>query len=239
MELWLYQKDIFAPDAKITHASNDSATTEQKQGTHYWGIVKDHLEDSIAAISFIDNEINGLIELADHQYVLGKMDNSDLEVFYRDDSLQITPDINFQTPLTPETANISSNDTIDAASNEVKCVMLYIEISYDIYQTFGIKTDAWVASVWSQVLLVFANEDLTVKIKTLKIWDVPDPYPHVETYDFSGTETKLLAFGQRLAGDFDGDIAHLMGFNGNGGSAFVDVLCNRNSGYAYSGVYPT
>ena len=66
MELWLYQTDIFAPDAKIIHASNDSTTTEEKQGTHYWGIVKDHLEDSIAAISFLDNEINGLIELDDH-----------------------------------------------------------------------------------------------------------------------------------------------------------------------------
>ena len=167
------------------------------------------------------------------------MENSDLEVFYRDDSLQISPDINFETPLTPDTANMSSNDTIDTASNEVKCVMLYIEISHDIYQTFGDKTDAWVASVWSQVLLLFANEELTAKIKTLKIWDIQDPYPIVESDDFSGTETKLLAFGQRLAGQFDGDIAHLMGFNGNGGSAFVDVLCNKDSGYAYSGVYPT
>ena len=120
--------------------------------------------------------------------------------------------------------------------------MLYVEISHDIYQTFGESTQEWVSSIWSAVFLLFANEDLTVKIKTLKIWDTPDPYPEIESkgnHDFSDTDVKLIAFGRNLGGEFEGDIAHLMGFHGAGGSAFVDVLCNKLSGYAYSGVYAT
>lgn len=70
-------------------------------------------------------------------------------------------------------------------------------------------------------------------IKSLKIWDTEDPYIG------SSAGARLTNFRNGLSGDYDGDLAHLMGFGGGGGVAYLDVLCNKYYGVGYSGVSST
>jgi hypothetical protein len=67
-------------------------------------------------------------------------------------------------------------------------------------------------------------------IKTLKIWDVEDPYGRGSSVD------KLYAFQDNLAGVYDGDLAHLIGYEGGGGVAWLNVICSSSYGFAYSGI---
>jgi hypothetical protein len=80
------------------------------------------------------------------------------------------------------------------------------------------------------VFILYKNEGIDMAIKTLKIWDVEDPYTSRNTVG------KLYAFRDTLNGEYDGDIAHLMGYEGSGGVAYLDVICEKYYGVGYSGV---
>jgi len=139
MELWLYRVQIYAPGARILDSKDNEIENATSQSLHYWGVVASHLEDSIAAISFSDDEIKGIVQLADHQYVLGKMENSEMEVFYRDDQLKVSAPFEFDTVMTPEDSSagvphVAANE--DGQGTDVKCVKLYVEVEYDVFETF-------------------------------------------------------------------------------------------------------
>lgn len=46
-------------------SSLNSTTVEPSVGHHYFGVVQDHLEDSLAEISISEFEISGIIQLGD------------------------------------------------------------------------------------------------------------------------------------------------------------------------------
>lgn len=238
MELWLYKAKIYATGATISDSSGRRLDAEA--GRHYWGIVKGHPEDSLAAISISDDEIAGLVQLGSDQYVLGKMKEREMEVFYRVDKFKHQPPFNLDTVLVPfdepkPKDKPEPGDTWQSPINEVTCVKVYLETEFDMYQYHGSSlgaTASWVEAAWSQVFILYANEDVTVEIKALLIWSGLDPYTSGSTIG------KLYQFRSHLNGVFDGDLAHLMGHSGGGGVAWVDVLCNPNYAYAYSMVYP-
>jgi len=65
-------------------------------------------------------------------------------------------------------------------------------------------------------------------IKSMKIHTEADGYP-------SGSYDKLMDFTDRMANGFDGDLAHLVSYEGGGGIAYVDVICS-SWGTGYSGL---
>lgn len=86
--------------------------------------------------------------------------------------------------------------------------------------------------ILAQVFALYANDSLTVTIKTLFIWDTPDIYS-ADAYD------KLDEFRARHDGNYDGDLAHLLSYDGGGGIAYVNVICAKTWGgwgVAYSGI---
>lgn len=70
---------------------------------------------------------------------------------------------------------------------------------------------------------------MKLSISCIKIWDTPDPYPLDAYY-------KLVDFTERLNGEFNGDLAHLVSYDGGGGIAYIDVLCYKYNGTGYSGL---
>ena len=73
-------------------------------------------------------------------------------------------------------------------------------------------------------------------ISEFLIWDTDeDPYT-------GSTSEKLGAYVDRhraLIADgiqWNGDLAHLVGFTGGGGIAYIDVLCLHHWGYGYSAI---
>ena len=110
------------------------------------------------------------------------MANSEIEVFYRSDQLKVSAPFDFDTVLIPEISSsevprIQANE--DGQETEDICVQLYVEVEYDVFDNFIGLTDCllWVEAAWSQVLVLYANDGMTLTVKTLKIWDTEDPYP--------------------------------------------------------------
>ena len=64
----------------------------------------------------------------------------------------------------------------------------------------------------------------------MKIWTTPD------NYDRHSQGNKLSQFKNNMSGGFDGDIAHLISFDGGGGIAYLDVLCCKAYAVGCSGL---
>ena len=112
---------------------------------------------------------------------------------------------------------------------------MYIEVDYDIYVGKGGVQQAadYIAGAFSQVSILYFNEDIELVVNEIFVWDTPDPYTG------GSTSTILNQFRNNLNGNYNGDLAHLCGYVGSGGIAYVDVLCNSFYGVGYSDVNPT
>lgn len=58
----------------------------------------------------------------------------------------------------------------------------------------------------------------------------------VDSYTGPTTSDYLNQFRGNLGGVFNGDLAHLVGYHGSGGIAYVKVICNKSYGVGYSDI---
>jgi len=97
--LLLYKTDIWAEGGHViyTDENGDYEDVEaDHNGLHYWGIVEGHEDDSLAMCSLQETEYSCLIQIGDHQLVLGNMADTGSEVLYDTADLQASPDVNYQ-----------------------------------------------------------------------------------------------------------------------------------------------
>lgn len=113
-------------------------------------------------------------------------------------------------------------------------VSIYLEADYQLYLQKGTvrAVENYILSVFAQVALIYANENIDIEISSIKVWDSPDPY------DISSPQNALSSFRNSLNGNFDGDLAHLLSGNSadHGGKAYIDALCDKSRAYAYSNI---
>ena len=241
LTLLLYRTQIWADGASVCqHDDSGDACEQPDQGRHYWGIVDSHPDDSLAMCSLQETEYSCLVQLGAEQYVLGNMADTGSEVLYNTKDLNAAPDLNYADQIThPEDwpkIGLSSEEWGDKTNPEDKCVQLYIEVEHDIYQYHNSdeqETREWVEAVLAEVFAVYANDGIRMSVKSMKIWTTPDGY------DTNSSMNKLNKFTSDLNGNFDGDIAHLLSYDGGGGIAYVDVLCYPWYGTGYSGLSTT
>ena len=119
-----------------------------------------------------------------------------------------------------------NNDGQRAMASPDNCVNMYVEVDNDIVQSKGVAgaTD-YVLGAFAQVALLYQNESINFRVSELLVWDQNDPY------DGTSTSTLLSQFRTNLGGQFNGDLAHLVGYSGGGGIAYVNVLCNKSAGW--------
>jgi hypothetical protein len=70
-------------------------------------------------------------------------------------------------------------------------------------------------------------------VNEMFVWDTTDPFTGPSTSNY------LDQFQAYLNGNFNGDLAHLVGYGGGGGVAYLDVLCSPFYGIGYSGINST
>lgn len=182
----------------------------------YRGTVKNS-NGSIAAVSFVDKEVMGVVSTKDHgNYVIGKENNR--HILYNERDLTVllqlkcltSGDTFFKEKMEPS-INLTTN----------KCVNWYWETDYDLFVNKGSAANvySYVQGIFNQVAALYANDGITIKLKTLYIWTTQDPY----TGPSSGAYQ--LQFATHHQNGFDGDLAHLLGLGGSGGVANVGTLC--------------
>ncbi|HEX9981462.1 MAG TPA: M12 family metallo-peptidase [Flavobacterium sp.] len=234
--LQLYKSDIFRDGFHIdTDKARDIA---YEPGVYYRGIVKGDV-NSVAAISFFNNELSGVVSSVTlNNLVIGKLDragNTTDYIIYSDAEMKILNQFNC---AVKEEVIEHDNQHQGEGSREqqtVKCVAMYFEIDHDLYQTNGASTTTttnWMTSVFNNVQTLFANDGITVGLKSMFIWTTEDPYTGESSTDY------LYQFNE-VRPVFDGDVGQLVGIDpgGLGGVAVtINGLCSQNN-FSYSDVF--
>ena len=232
--LKLFKTDIYTPGFNLKASSNPEQTIAYKGGVHYWGIIDGDV-NSIAAISIFENEVMGLITTpTEGNFVLGKLENAPMGfyVFYNDKNL---------TKTNPSSCS-TNDDNLSYTSTELQdpdraigdCIRLFWEVNFDIYTGKGSVANAanYVTGLFNQSAIVYANDGITVELSEVFVWNTASPY-------VATTTSGLLSQFQNYRNSINGDLGHLLGYNGGGGiAAGFSGICasNLNSAQCYSGI---
>ncbi|MEN0006761.1 MAG: zinc-dependent metalloprotease [Bacteroidota bacterium] len=223
LQLELVKVDLFANGPYIRLASTNQLT-RVNPGLHYRGTVKGD-PNSLVAISVLDDEVMGLISTtATGNLVLGRLQHDgqegehilypDMEVFENEQFVCATPD-------DPHTYTRAELEHSTGQRNTDKCVGVYFEIDYDIFQSKGGTNSAvnYITGLFNEVATLYANDNITVNISELMVWDTPSPYA-------GSSSSVLLNQFQNYRTSFNGDVAQLLSYKASGGVAVLSGLCH-------------
>jgi hypothetical protein len=229
--LLLYKENI-SPSGFTVLTSTGKHPAETPDMVHYRGIINNDYS-SVASISFSENEIMGLICNSNGNFVLGKIENNEenLYIVYNDRDLVPVPAFDCQAQT-----NIPLNHSNDFNANKLtslKCVNWYWETDVDIYngkQQSVANVTTYMNGIFNQVSTLYANDGMSISFQTLFVWDSIDPYTGPSTSDY------LTQFGTNRT-SFAGDLANLFGYQGGGGIAWINGFCSSTAHrMAYCGI---
>ncbi len=223
----LYKVNLFAEGF---HLDTDKATAvNYNPGVYYRGII-DGDSNSVASINFFNGEMNGIVSNTRlSNLVIGKLNtpnNTSDYIIYADQNMKITQDFNCHTDDKNIAADLEIRSSDNANVSSYRCVTMYFELDYNLYQANGsniFTATNWASSVFNNMQTLYDNDGITIALKSLFIWTTPDPYS-------GGDSSEYLAqfFQNRPA--FDADVASLMGLDpgGLGGLASsIGGLCTE------------
>jgi Metallo-peptidase family M12/Thrombospondin type 3 repeat len=232
VELQLFRVDVVTPEFKLRVSGSGGGAVPYEMGAYYWGIVKGD-PNSLAAISINHSEIMGFVSMDGDNYVIGKLkdDPNGVHVFYKEADLKLAPDFECGTD---DVEHYKGDGTPSGGfeKDANNCVKMFIEIDNDLVVAKGGVTQAtdYMLGALSQVAILYANESVNFAVNEIFAWNTTDPYTGPSTSDY------LNQFRNAKNGVYNGDLAHLVGTQGNGGIAYLDVLCNSYYGVGYSDV---
>jgi hypothetical protein len=225
----VYRKEVTTPDISVGYSNGQQEA--RIGGAFYRGIIKGQ-PNSLVAVSFFEDHMRGLFIDADKTYVLGPLDN-------HSDGVHIIYDeaaISHRNPFSCEMENLDQRDfkrTVEEHNGQRApgdCVKVYWEINHSVWQDKGANTLNYINGLLNEVYTLYDNYGIEVATSQILIWNTPSPYNGPGSVDF------LIQFRNALNGNYNGDLAHLLGYGGGGGVAYLDVLCNKYWGVAYSGI---
>ena len=238
LEVNLKRANLLSADFRMILQKRDlSNTLSYSPGLYYRGAISG-VKDALVTISFFDDLVIGVLSLNGENYNLGPYQNinSDLFVLYKE------RDLNASNPFscsTVEPENMVFRQMATARGRSQNKVRVYVECDHFLYEAndFDLqKTVDYTTGLFNIIAAVYAQDDIEIELSEVKVWETEAPYPT------SSAREARDAFGQRLNGQFNGDIAHLLSnyhLNGavpNGGSANIDVLCKKEKAVGYSNI---
>lgn len=232
----LSAKDIYSSDFKIMTSDNSKIPYLDKM--NYQGIVEGK-NNSFAAVSIYENEIMGLICDERGNFNIGKLknDQQNIHIIYNEKDLtKVNPFVCSTSDDFKTVKNSQRNSNSTSSSNSVNCLNLYWETDQDIFVDKGstLAVNSYINGLFNQINALYANDGITINLQSLFVWTTSDPYSGPTSGNY------LTQFGNNRT-SFTGDLAHLIGYDGGGGVAWLDVLCDGSTNYrmGYSGIDAT
>lgn len=199
----------------------------QFKSAFYRGTIKDN-PNSVVSISIFKNEISGFISSEKGNLVLGKLKNSNQIILYNDKDLKKKPDFECSMPDSYlNDSEIVNYQNVFSKTLTLKCVRLYFETEFDIYQNLGYSTlnvINYVTNLYNQVGTLYANDGINTTLSQVFVWTSTDPY-------YTATNTlNLLSQFQTHTSSINGDLGQLITFRsiGGGRAAGFNGICNSN-----------
>lgn len=222
MELELVKVDILSADFTVQFSQPSNTTSSGFNGLFYQGRIKGRPE-SMAAISIFNNEVTGVISTPEEgNRVLGHYKGADprLHLLHADEQMAERPDFHCLSPDNEIEYRAEDLRAQPGLRSAAPCVRLYLEVDNDIFKDKGGQdgTLQYVTGMFNQVAALYANENISLSLSQVFIWNSSSPYSGSDTYT-------LLTQFQRTRTSFNGDAAELITYKGGGGIAVVDGLC--------------
>lgn len=238
VELELVQVDIFAKDFNVITSDSNGQPVTYDPGLHYWGVIKG-VENSLASISIFKDEVIGMYSSPQEgNFVLGKLAGKNPA---GDHILYAEKDLTSKMPLSchmPDDNTAFTPEELEAPPAAVfRCTKIYIEADFDLFLNKGSVTATanYVTGFFNQSAALYNNESIPISISQIFVWNSQSPYTG------GNSQTQLAQF-QATRTSFNGDFAHLVDLQNQGGiAAGFDGLCNANRSQSecYSGIFPT
>jgi Metallo-peptidase family M12/Secretion system C-terminal sorting domain len=179
----------------------------------YRGVIRGN-ENSLVSLSLFENEITGFISSKEGNLVFGKLKNYDQIILYNDKDLKQKPSFDCSNQNTPlKESEIVNYQNVFSKAQTIKCVRLYFETEFDIFQNLGNSTANvlnYVTNLYNQVGTLYTNDGISTKLSDILVWNTEDPYNALQTYPL------LLEF-QAHTDAINGDLGQLITFRSVGG----------------------
>lgn len=202
---------------------------------HYRGIIAND-KNSIVALSFSEESVNGIVANAKGNFNLSSINDTNAIVYFKDDNTIYENTFScgeFPEEFDSDIVNETYSNTLSEKLNldSFKCLRIYFELRYDMYQRYGAthspgiydgtsmsKTVGYFTSVFNQVSALFYNAGINAYISELKVNTQPDIYLLYQgtlqngCYKLDSEESLNIhsQFGNNLTSNYNGDIAQLI-----------------------------
>ena len=226
----LYQANVTAPGFKSVYS--DGMIEFETPGVHYRGMIEGD-ENSLVSFSFFRDHVMAIVSDSQGDFVLGPLENqssSGIHLFYDDRSIESKNPFTCGMEELDHSGVTRPDEQPGGQRSPGDCVKVYWEVNYNVYQDKGVNTLSYITGLLNQVYILYANYGIEVTASEIFIWNTPSPYTGPNSGNF------LDQFRNAKNGVYNGDLAHLLGYGGGGGVAYLDVLCNKYWGVAYSGI---
>jgi hypothetical protein len=226
LNISLVKVELFQEGFGVYTASG-SKEAQPDLGVHYRGVIEGY-ESSVAAISLFEGQVMGLFSAPElGNLVLGALEDarySGQYIIYDDKEVLAQLDFDCQaSDEGPDYTREQLEAPVDSRSLD-DCVGVYLEIDHDVFQSKGgvDGTTAYMTGLFNQVVTLYANESINMRMSELFLWDTPSPYYGANSY------TLLTQFvSQRPT--FNGDLGQLISYQASGGIAYLWGLCSEYS----------
>lgn len=233
-DLQLSKIDITTDDFKVTTSSGSTIQKDENAELFYWGIVKDD-PSSIAAVSFYNDEVRCVISDKDGNYVLGAYE--DAHVLFAEEDLNQPHDFSCEVvdEFLVDDPTENNNSIIGVDSEEfinVEPIEINVECDYEMYLTFNSnieKVKDHVTALFNESAILFANENIKIKLGEIFVWDTEDPFINMDSL-----YKVLYAFGEYRAGEYPGKVGLFLSDKDRPGNGWAHTggLCSTRYSFA-------
>ncbi len=242
ISLQLERKNFFTNNFVVTkRTANGPQAFDYQPGLYYHGSVQDD-PNSMVAISFFEDKIMAVISYDGDDHNLGISTDAtkiedDVYLLFAENSVLVPSSFECHTNADDVVVPADLGNSAAGFTTTTNSVKMYMECDYLMYQDFNssvTETTDFVTNMFNVVSALYDNDEICMELNEVYVWAVQDPYPT------SSSSAALDAFESQLNGVFNGDLAHLLSTAnvGNGGLAYVDVLCYKPLGIGYSNIDP-
>lgn len=200
---------------RISTSSGKTYQRAKANQIHYRGVVQGKEGSSLVALSIFDNEVMGFISVEGNKVLnIGKLRGENYHALFNDDAFETnTSDLGCETTsdnqneMLDEIYSGLSKNTSNRVKSTGKCLKVYFETDYGIYQNLSnsvANVENFVTGMFNEVATLYGNDGINIEISEIFVWDVADSY----SSDITAGLNSFVA----ARPTFNGDLAQLLSF---------------------------
>ncbi|NOQ73928.1 MAG: T9SS type A sorting domain-containing protein [Crocinitomix sp.] len=223
----VYEVELIRDDFIVRTASGqDIVYNDVSRSIFYRGEFEGY-PDSHFAFSVLNNEIIGVGSIPGIGDVnLGKLENDTQYIFFPEESVNGHNDFKCDASDDPiDGIEMRPNGDDHGSPKDLgDCVGIYFEVDQDITIDKGgvIGATDYITAMFNEIYILYDIDGMTAYISDMFVWDAPSPYAGI-----TSTTTLLNLFGTTTP-VWIGDLGHFVSYRGNGGLAWLNVICHPN-----------